>query len=88
MRTNLGPVLEAKVRSWPTRYAMCAFHTHRHPRPVGQPSHRMRLRMDVSEGLSGGRRLRGPAEWLTRTPDAVHDHRELTGKRYACLACT
>ena len=35
---------------------------------------------------SGRRRLLGPAEWLARAPDAVHDHRQFPGKRDTRLA--
>jgi hypothetical protein len=60
-----------------------------HPRPVGQLSHpRRRFGWISVNDPSGGHWLLGPAEWLARAPDAVHDHREFPGKRYACLACT
>ena len=60
-----------------------------HPRPVGQLSHpRRRFGWISVKDSSGGHRLLGPAEWLARTPDAVHDHREFPSQRYARLACT
>ena len=56
------------------------------------PSGNHHIRGDAPDGSgrdsSGGYRLLGPAEWLARAPDAVHDHGEFPGKRYARLACT
>jgi hypothetical protein len=56
------------------------------PRRATVPSEAM-LRMDLRDS-SGGYWLLGPAKWLARAPDAVHDHGEFPGKRYARLACT
>jgi hypothetical protein len=56
------------------------------------PSGNRHIRGDAPDGSrrdsSGGYWLLGPAEWLARAPDAVHDHGEFPSKRYARLACT
>ena len=56
------------------------------------PSGNRHIRGDAPDGSrrdsSGGDWLLGPAEWLARAPDAVHDHGEFPSKRYARLACT
>src|ERR1700722_9428270 len=79
---------EAQALQCPQRARMALYAAQGPPAQPPAPSpRRATITSEATTGWisvrdsSGGRRLLGPTEWLDPAPDAVHDPRELPGKR-------